>query len=202
MRLLIDLFGVGRLSSESLGCCGEAPEREERDALLVRRGEEADWRRAKDDEGLRAEVGVGGACGDVGEGRAAVLARRSCERDMRFIVLFRSCGSVLVVACEATDGDRVEAGDFGGKSMLAVSRSRRDLFQEKNFSQSVCALCREGGVCCVCPQNSDVCRVECKDRVQTFARLSISPASRPPSQSNHTRGNFKHLRRRRGRKAG
>ena len=99
MRLLIDFFGVGRLSSAYLGCWGDAPERDERDVLLVMRGEEADWRRAKEDEGLRAEVGVGGACGDVGDGRAALLARRSCTvRDMRFMVLFTSCGSVLFVA--------------------------------------------------------------------------------------------------------
>ena len=109
MRLLIDFFGVGRLSSTSLGCCGDAPEREERDVLLLRRGEEADWRRAKEDDGLRAEVGVGGAAEDVGDGRAALLARRSCTvREMRFMVLLLmlSCGSVLFVAWEATDGDR------------------------------------------------------------------------------------------------
>ena len=114
----MDFFGVGLLSSASLGCCGDAPESDEREVLLVRRGEEADWRRAKEDEGLRAEVGVGGAFCDVGDGRAAALGLRSCERDIRFIVLLISSGSVLFVACEATDGDRVETGDFGGRSML------------------------------------------------------------------------------------
>lgn len=79
---------MGRPSSASLGCCGEAPESEEREVLLLKRGEEADWRKANEDEGLRAEVGVGGASGDVGDGRAALLARRSCTvRDMRFMVL-------------------------------------------------------------------------------------------------------------------
>ena len=88
MRLLIDFFGVGRLSSASLGCCGDAPERDEREVLLLRRGEGADWRRVKEDDGLRAEVGVGGASEDVGDGRAALLALRSCTvRDMRFMVL-------------------------------------------------------------------------------------------------------------------
>jgi hypothetical protein len=88
MRLLIDFFGVGRLSSPSLGCCGEAPESDEREVLLLRRGEEADWRKAKEDDGLRAEVGVGGASEEVGDGKAALLARRSCTvRDMRFMVL-------------------------------------------------------------------------------------------------------------------
>lgn len=86
--MLIDFFGVGRLSSPSLGCCGEAPEREEREVLLLKRGEEADWRKANDDEGLRAEIGVGGASEDVGDGKAALLARRSCTvKDMRFMVL-------------------------------------------------------------------------------------------------------------------
>ena len=142
MRLLMDFFGVGRLSSASLGCCGDAPERDEREVLLLRRGEEADWRRAKEDEGLRAEVGVGGASEDVGDGRAALLARRSCTvRDMRFMVLLLtlSCGSVLFVAWEAADGERVDAGDFGGMSMVEGSRSRRDQFQEERFSQNVCA---------------------------------------------------------------
>jgi hypothetical protein len=55
---------------------------------LLKRGEEADWRKANDDEGLRAEVGVGGASEDVGDGKAALLARRSCTvKDMRFMVL-------------------------------------------------------------------------------------------------------------------
>ena len=116
----MDFFGVGRFSSASLSCCGEAPDRVERDALLVRRGEEADWRKAKEDEGLRAEVGVGGGLGEVGDGSAAVLARRSWERDMRFMVLLISWGSVLFVACEATEGERVDAGDPGGGSMLQV----------------------------------------------------------------------------------
>lgn len=100
MRLLIDFFGVGRLSSASLGCCGDAPERDEREVLLLRRGEGADWRRVKEDDGLRAEVGVGGASEDVGDGRAALLARRSCSRrDVRFMLLLMlSCGSVLFVA--------------------------------------------------------------------------------------------------------
>ena len=154
MRLLIDFFGVGRLSSASLGCCGDTPESEEREALLVRRGEEADWRKAKEDEGLRAEVGVGGASEDVGDVKAALLARRSCTvRDMRFLVLLRlSCGSVLFVAWEAADGERVDAGDFGGMSMMVdVSRSRCGGFQEEKFSQSVCAwfwyVSRRGRFC-------------------------------------------------------
>lgn len=149
MRLLIDFFGVGRLSSASLGCWGDAPERDEREVLLLRRGEEADWRRANDDEGLRAEVGVGGASEDVGDGRAALLARRSWTvRDMRFMVLLLtlSRGSVLFVAWEAADGERVDAGDFGGMSMVGVSRSRRDQFQGEKFNQNVCAwFCVFGG---------------------------------------------------------
>jgi hypothetical protein len=83
---------------------------------------------------------VGGASEDVGDGRAALLARRSCTvRDMRFLVLLiLSCGSVLFVAWEAADGERVDAGDFGGISMMVkVSRSRRGGFQEERFSQSV-----------------------------------------------------------------
>lgn len=118
MRLLIDFLGVGFFSSPSLGCCGDAPERDEREDRLVKRGEEADWRRAKEEEGRRAEFGVGGACREVGDGRAAALERRSWLSDRRFTVVLRSSGSVLFVAWEATDGDLVEAGDLGGGSML------------------------------------------------------------------------------------
>ena len=153
MRLLIDFFGVSRLSSPSLGCCGDRPERDEREVLLPRRGEEADWRRANEDDGLRAEVGVGGASDDVGDGRAALLALRSWPvRDMRFIVLLLipSNGSVLLVAWEAADGERADADDSGGMSMVEVSRSRRDQSQsqEERFSQNVCAwfwMLRGGG---------------------------------------------------------
>jgi hypothetical protein len=125
MRLLIDFLGVGRCSSLSRGCCGDTPERDEREVRFVRRGDEADWRRAKEDEGRLAEFGVGGAFGIVGDGKAAVLGRRSCDRDMRFIVVLKSSGSVLFVAWEATDGDRVEAGDFGGRSMVTRPRFKR-----------------------------------------------------------------------------
>ena len=86
---------------------------------------------------------MGGASEDVGDGRAALLARRSCTvKDMRFMgLLVLSCGgSVLFVAWEAADGERVDAGDFGGISMMVkVSRSRRDQFQEERSSQNVCA---------------------------------------------------------------
>ena len=144
MRLLMDFFGVGRLSSASLGCCGDAPERDEREVLLLRRGEGADWRRANEDDGLRAEVGVGGASEDVGDGRAALLARRSCTvRDMRLmallLILLLSWVSVLFVAWEAADGERVDAGDLGGMSIVQGSRSRRDQIQKERFSQNVCA---------------------------------------------------------------
>jgi hypothetical protein len=139
MRLLIDFLGVGRCSSLSRGCCGDIPERDEREVRFVRRGEEADWRKAKEDEGRRAEFGVGVAFGKVGDGKAAALGRRSCERDMRFMLVLKSSGSVLCVAWEATDGDRVEAGDLGGRSMVTLPRSKRGRFQEVLFSEDVCA---------------------------------------------------------------
>jgi hypothetical protein len=199
----MDFFGVGRLSSASLDCCGDAPERDERDALLVRRGEEVDWRRAKEDEGLRAEVGVGGAFGEVGDGNAAALARRSFERDMRFMVLLMlSWGSVLFVACEATEGERVDAGDFGGRSMLVVPRSKRGCFQGELFSQSVCAWWLTGRRCllplsrltvtCVASSNA---RTTCRRGTGfNISRLSISPpASSPPSQSNDRRDDSKQV---------
>jgi hypothetical protein len=136
--LLIDFLGVGRCSSASRFCCGEAPEREEREARLVKRGEEAVWRSVKEDDGLLAEFAVGGVFMDVGDGRAAALRRRSCERKILFMVLLRSSGSVLFVAWEATEGDRVEVGDFGEGSILARPRSRRGMIQEEVFSQDVC----------------------------------------------------------------
>lgn len=55
MRVLIDFFGVGRCSLPSEICCGDWPGRDERELLLLRRGEEADWRKAKDEDGRRAE---------------------------------------------------------------------------------------------------------------------------------------------------
>jgi hypothetical protein len=62
---------------------------------------------------------------------------------MRFMVLLLilllSWVSVLFVAWEAADGERVDAGDFGGMSMVKGSRSRRDQIQKERFSQNVCA---------------------------------------------------------------
>lgn len=104
--MLIDFFGVGRCSSPSFGCCGEGPESEEREERFVNRGEEADWRKANEDDGRREEPGVKGAFGAVGVGGPAVLERRSLWTDKRFMLTFESFGSVLFVAWEATDGDR------------------------------------------------------------------------------------------------
>lgn len=105
--MLIDFLGVGRCSSPSLGCCGEGPDSEEREERLVKRGEEADWRKANEDDGRREEPGVKGAFWLVGVGGPALLDRRSLRGiDRRFILMLKSSGSVLFVACEATDGDR------------------------------------------------------------------------------------------------
>lgn len=140
IRLLIDFFGVGRFSLSSGFRCGDAPDSEEREERLVKRGEEADWRKVKDEEGLRAELGVSGAFGAVGARGPLTLERRSCESDICLMVLLRSSWSLLAVACDAADGERADMGDFGGRSMLAVPRPRQGQMQGERLNQNVRAF--------------------------------------------------------------
>lgn len=60
MRLLMERLGVGSFTTPSEGWCGDCAESDEREVLLLRRGEEADWRRANEEDERRAEFGVRG----------------------------------------------------------------------------------------------------------------------------------------------
>lgn len=98
MRLLMERLGVGSFTTPSEGWCGDCAESDEREVLLLRRGEEADWRRANEEDERRAEFGVRGPLCDAAPLLEDVLARRSCDRETRRMLLFRSSWSCPLVA--------------------------------------------------------------------------------------------------------
>lgn len=189
IRLLIDFFGVGRFSLSSGFRCGDVPEREEREDRLVRRGEEADWRKANDEEGLRAELGVSGAFGAVGVRGPLVLERRSCDSDICLMVLLRSSWSLLAVARDAAEGERADMGDFGGRSMLAVPRPRQGQLQKERLNQNVCAFVERESVWGVCRPSKQCSDVASNARTG-FASATAKSRPRQCLRANQTRSSI------------